>query len=269
MAMETGAFAMFDALGIRGIWKRYDPEQVITKFENLQRQFQTFVDGQLGGEGHPNTKDPGNGIKRVRVGFVSDTAVIAFTMKKGETPPFAVMMAARWASQFARLALRVPPAWTYRGVVTYGEFAISEQGTYFVGPAVDEAADNYERANACLIWLAPSARKTLAQADWSHFSQGALTLREHDVPLKAHRGDAAGPYRTYVASPFDSPDSEADAQRLSDEILGTFDLTRPDVREKHRNTETFLRRALDDYRVLLDWQIRAVAHGMPHGPPPF
>lgn len=266
--MKTGAFAMFDALGIRGIWERHDPGLVIQKFEGLQTRFQAFVDRQLGGQEHPNTKKAGNNIARVQVGFVSDTAVIAFTMKEAQTPHFAVMMAARWASHFARLALRLPPAWTYRGVVTYDKFAISDRGTYFVGPAVDEAAATYERADASVIWLAPSARKALEGADWSDFSQGALTLREHDVPLKAKGQEPAGPCRTYVASPFDWGDSEADARGLTEELLATFDLAKPQVWEKHRNTQILLQKALDDHRALLDWQARA-AQGIAYGPPSF
>jgi hypothetical protein len=254
--METGAFAMFDALGIRGIWERHDPDHVIKKFEALQSHFENFVDRQLGGKGRPNTKDPGNTIARVQVGFVSDTAVIAFTIKKAQTSHFAVMMAARWASQFARIALQLHPAWAYRGVVAYGDFAISDRGTYFVGPAVDEAAANYERAEAALIWLTPSARAALADATFSDFSQGALTTAEHDVPLKADGKAPSGPYRTHVASPFDWPDSMSNAQKIAEELLATFDLTKPGVPEKYRNTENFLQRHLDEYRALSSWQNR-------------
>lgn len=51
------------------------------------------------------------------------------------------MMAARWAAEITRMAIGRHPAWTYRGVVTYGKSAISDRGTYFVGPAVVEAAE--------------------------------------------------------------------------------------------------------------------------------
>lgn len=187
--MEVGAFAMFDALGLKGIWEKHDPDKVIEKFEVIESHFEKFVDRQLGGKGHPNTKDPSNSIKRVQIGFVSDTVVVAFIMKNAQSPHFAVMMAARWASRFARLGLRLPPAWTYRGVVTYGDFAINDRGHYFVGPAVDEAAENYERAKAAVIWLAPSAKAALSSASESDFAQGPVTIGEHDIPLK-HDGKA-------------------------------------------------------------------------------
>lgn len=252
--METGAFAMFDALGISDIWRKHDPDKVIGKFEAIQNRFQRFVDGQLGGKGHPNTEDPGNLIKKVPIGFVSDTVVVPFIMKEARDPHFAVMMAARWASQVTRLALENEPAWAYRGVVTYGDFAISDRGHYFVGPAVEEAAANYERAEAALIWLAPSAKAKLSSAGPSDFEQGALTIGEHEVPLKADGKDPATPYGTYVASPFDWPDSLSDAERIIDQMLATFDPTKPRVPQKRRNTEMFLRRHLEEYRALLERQ---------------
>lgn len=67
---------------------------------------------------------------------------------------------------------------------TYGDFTMHESGSFFVGPAVDEAAGWYERANAALIWFAPSERAVMDNALESDF-QGAVTTVEYAVPLKA------------------------------------------------------------------------------------
>lgn len=170
--METGAFAMFDALGIRDIWKRHDADVVLRKFDEIEFRFKSFADRQLGGAGHPNTKRPDNSIKRVKIGFISDTVVVGFIMKDARTPHFAVMMAARWAAEAFRLGVNLSPAWSYRGVVTYGQFSINDAGNFFVGPAVTEAASLYERAEAAVIWLAPSAKGALKGATASDFRPG-------------------------------------------------------------------------------------------------
>ncbi|MGH7434681.1 MAG: hypothetical protein ACRENE_03325, partial [Polyangiaceae bacterium] len=80
-AMKVGALAMFDALGIREIWKTRNPRAVLDKFEEIEARAKAYVDGQLGGEDHPNPKRPDNAFDLARVGFISDTVVVGFFMK--------------------------------------------------------------------------------------------------------------------------------------------------------------------------------------------
>jgi hypothetical protein len=248
--MEEGAFAMFDALGIREIWKTQAPQDVLDKFEEIEARANAYVNGQLGGEGHQNTKRSDNTIARVRVGFISDTIVIGFFMREGQMPHFAVMMAARWAADVTRMAIERPPAWTYRGVVTYGKFAISDRGTYFVGPAVDEAAACHERAHAAVIWLSASARDALKGASFSDFSQGALTTSEHDIPLKDKSNGSVTTARTFAASPFGWNAPPHRCKRMIDALLATFDVSKSDVAAKRQNTMAFLARHLEEHRML-------------------
>lgn len=257
--METGALAMIDALGIKRAWEKHGPDAVLEKLATIEAHFNAFVNGQLGGSGHPNTANPSNGIKRVPVGFVSDTVVVPFIMKGARDPYFAVMMAARWAAQVTRFALRSEPAWAYRGAIAYGDFSINDRGKFFVGPAVKEAAENCERSVAAVIWLAPSAKTALSGAHRSDFWQGPLTIGEHDIPLKADGKTPATPYRTYAASPFDYPDPPSEAERIVAALLATFDLDEPGVPEKYSHTEALLRRHLDEYRTMLEEQAALIA----------
>lgn len=247
--MDTGAFAMFDALGIREIWRKHDAHLVLQKFEQIEARANAFANGQLGGEGHPNTQRSDNTIKRARISFVSDTVVVGFAMKEAQTPHFAVMMAARWAAEITRMAIGRHPAWTYRGVVTYGKFAISDRGTYFVGPAVVEAAECYEKAQAAVIWLTAKAKDALKGACWSDFAQNALTTSEVDVPLKGKDGSIAT-VRTYAASPFDWGTPPEQAAALVSALLETFDSPKPDVAVKKAYTAAFLSSALEQYSAL-------------------
>src|SRR5436305_8060580 len=117
--METGAFAMFDALGIQGIWLRHDSDRVVQKLEQIAERARSQIDRSLGGAGHPNTKRDDNIIKQVRVGFVSDAIVVGFVNKGNQHPVYALMMVAQYAGQVMQLGLANPAPWTYRGVVTY------------------------------------------------------------------------------------------------------------------------------------------------------
>jgi hypothetical protein len=104
--METGAFAMFDALGTKGVWAKHNSAHVIKKFEAIAELGRGLVDQEFGGPDHPNMRDESNCVKMVRVGFVSDTVVVALVTKDKRLPVFATMVVARYASAVLRLGLQ-------------------------------------------------------------------------------------------------------------------------------------------------------------------
>ena len=77
--------------------------------------------------------------------------------------------------------------------------------------------------------------------------QGAMTTKQHDVPLKPVGGEPATTFRTYVASPFPIASSLCEAATIAAELLATFDLTKEGVSKKHRETEAFLERHLREH----------------------
>jgi hypothetical protein len=245
--VETGALAMFDALGSRGIWKNHDPDAILGKLERIAGTARDLVEREFGGSGHPNTRDPWNIAKKICLGFVSDTIVVGFVTKEERHSAFAVMMAARYATEIALLGLEPPAPWSYRGVVAYGEFAMHETGNFFVGPAVDEAAEKHERANAALTWLTPDAGALVAAADDSHF-QGAVHRREYDFPVKDVTGTVA--HRAHVASPFPIGSGPAQAAQIARQLLATFDLAKPGVPAKHEATKAFLDQHLAEHTAI-------------------
>lgn len=242
---------MFDALGIRGIWEKHDADEIVRKLEATASTARRQVEHEFGGPGHPSTRDPWNVAKRICLGFLSDTIVVGFVTKDQRDAAFAVMMAARYASEIALIGLREPAPWTYRGVITYGQFAMDDSGNFFVGPAVDQAAADHERANAALTWLTPSACAFVAMADESHF-QGAVHKREYDFPLKNQGG--ASLHRGQVASPFPMGSTPDQAAQIARKMLATFDVTKPGVREKLDSTKLFLDEHLREHTAIWDAQ---------------
>ena len=51
--METGAFAMFDALGIKGIWVKHNAAAVIKKFEAIAALARHRVDQESAAQAIP------------------------------------------------------------------------------------------------------------------------------------------------------------------------------------------------------------------------
>jgi hypothetical protein len=87
---------------------------------------------------------------------------------------------------------------------------------FILGEAVDEAASHYERADAAIVWLAPSA---LSGWHAEHLLQADQWTMIHDaVPLKG-----GSQFRTLAVDPFDPSDSPEERRGMSGLVLGTFD----------------------------------------------
>ena len=110
---------------------------------------------------------------------------------------------------------------------------------------MDEAAENYERADAAVIWLAPSANAQMATATPGDF-QGAMSTEQHTISLKEKDGTRSERC-TYVASPFEMGCSPEEARHTSNALLATFDRSKPEVETKYQNTTAFLQNNLREH----------------------
>lgn len=242
--VSTGAVAVLDALGFKGIWKSWRPEDILRKLEDTVNRTDGFEAEQLlHGEVHRLKQ-----VRRLR--FLSDTIVIASSITanpEAEASPSmlagydrdalfdvcnAVAGLQRW---MLRSALGPPLA--YRGAIAFGEFLI--RGSFLIGPAVDEAAEAEKLAEGALVWFCPSALKRLTNSLGFDLPGAARPGRDFPVklpwavPLKGgHR------FETAVVRPDGS----------NDELLGNLNAafrldaenTRVDVIVKYQNTREFL-----------------------------
>jgi len=147
--MRHGAFAMFDALGFKGIWARAQkvdpPWDVLGKLERLV----TEADDVRGAieEGVASIEQSGElHNAQVRTLFLSDTIMVGAwaddpTGMAPGNPEWATLTAVAHiaASVLSRAANAPDPRFAYRGCISVGEFDI--RGPFVVGPAVDEAAE--------------------------------------------------------------------------------------------------------------------------------
>jgi len=245
MALRDGAVAVIDALGFKGIWNRVpDPRVVIAKLEELRHTVEFFEHPRLGPDGNEYPAP-------VRSRFFSDGIVITATVEDVR-PVRQITTLGEAVDAVARAALLTIVAGAGRAPTTYGETPpllyrgciaagkILAKGDFFVGSAIDEAAEWSQKADAAIIWLLPSARSALGAAAPEHL------VFEWDVPLKGH----SSPLSALVLNPLGRSDSPSHwretMENLDRTIMGSFDEKLPvEVEIKKQNT----RRALDAARA--------------------
>jgi len=236
-SLKRGAVAIIDALGFKGIWKKRDPALVLaalqkTKaFANTMHRVGTAIDSRI----------------TIRLAFFSDTVVIVTTRSAsgGELKDFELVIAAiGHAASVISSGIEGELHLSYRGCIALGGVATLDE--FFVGPAIDEAAEWYERANAAAIWLTPSASEAMA----SGYGKTDGLFFEWPVPIKC-----ADPIQTLVVNPlwFTTPDPitssvVVEADEAVRRILATFDTSRPGVLDKLQETTKLLTAAVEHTR---------------------
>ncbi len=227
MSLETGALVMIDALGFRGIWRRFEPATIIAKLHALK----DVAEESMKGFDITYTS---------RAAFLSDTIVIGLTptgkvADRDAGEALVLLQAGFRVVYLTLLALEKAPPIAYRGCISFGEFEIS--GPFVLGEAVDEAAAHYEIAEGAFVWLTPSA-KAVWDKKKLRIEPPDSCLVPYAVPLKQ-----GASYDTYAVSPFEAESDDRKRRRVRDTLLSTFDTphsaTTLGVQLKRQNTERF------------------------------
>jgi hypothetical protein len=256
--MRRGTIAMFDALGIKGIWNRPElresPELVTKKLHALAVKTEGIMNQMFGDEQKRRSlsENPVNAFEYAGCSFLSDTIVIGIAHKspKGiekalggkdsdktsreKDDSFSAMatyICCVLASQVVAEAALSFPSLAYRGCVATGEFEMADR--FILGPAIDEAASGMDLAQAAIVWLAPSAEAPLRQLSMLNTSSFLI----YPVPLKG--GDI---YETFAISPFEKVENQESRKKITSSILKTFDSDNVslDVAVKKQRTAQFL-----------------------------
>lgn len=178
--MKRGAVAVLDALGFKGIWKRYDPARVLAslKLSSVAAQGQTNFLNKMFAEEKMR-------VKADIVAF-SDTVFLIATADdeggplEGVDDLMAVTAVCGGAATLSLFAALMDPPILYRGAVTVGAFASIER-TFLVGQAIDDAASLEKEPEGAIIMVDPSAipRPPLPRA--------SFVIKDYDVPIKGGR----------------------------------------------------------------------------------
>ncbi|MEI9942235.1 MAG: hypothetical protein WDO69_33885 [Pseudomonadota bacterium] len=238
-AMKQGAVAVFDALGFKGIWNREDPDKVIAKLNALRDE----VSEELADlHNRTNALEKHLGIEtQLTVALLSDTVVIGAYgqivdhndgREQDDCDWLAVLALARVTGKVLVRAARTAPALAYRGCISVGRFNMT--GNFIIGPAIDEAVESMNNANAAVVWLTPTALRTWAKQFDPKDGVINAVVSPYAVPMKG--GDR---YQTFVANDCASIEDPQERSKHIDRVLATFASSRLDVQIKRQNTARF------------------------------
>lgn len=245
--INTGAVAFLDALGFKGIWERSSPAEVLAKLDLLQIAYRRWVPSAqtLMPEGHVTILS--------KASFLSDTIIVTAWCPSQIDPDLALF--GKWhcllhvvlaANILQHSALIGRPSLTYRGVVTVGDFLVSDVGDQIVGPAVDEAAEKERLADGPFVWLTDTAEdllKRLDSVEWFRVFRelfgDQLPLLEHDLPF---RDGSTG--KRHVILPFSNVPIGPPARSLCATALESFAPETESILRKRRNAATWFEHAL-------------------------
>jgi hypothetical protein len=249
-SMSRGAFVMLDVLGFKGIWRRpdvrHDPSLVLRKLEGLvERAKEHALDrvGQLPKGLLRGTLETFEAIlisDTIAAGLVLNEAALEMAGRSIGPAQAAVgfgalstIAAAEFVNEILRAAAESPVPLTLRGAISWGEFVLHER--CMVGPAVDEAAECGNLAEAAIVYCAPSALQVTQKNLRAEFGHGALV--PWVVPLKGGRS-----FNTLAVAPFDVESNAA--LTVWSAIEPTFDRGRLDVEAKRQRSAEFFGRAI-------------------------
>jgi len=141
---REGAIAFLDILGFKGIWTKMPPEQIIKIIKGIIAELLKSTKIVSNEKKHYGNLD---------VTVISDTIIIEFMGETYKTTIFIAEVIQRIFFPF--LAKKLP----IRGAVTFGTYYRS--GNIYVGPAIDDVAEWYNKANWMGVILTPSATMSL------------------------------------------------------------------------------------------------------------
>jgi hypothetical protein len=171
--MQEGVVVFLDALGVKGIWARAEPESVISSWEGVLKRLYESI--------KKSPKIGSVGDKPEALGYniaaFSDTVII--TLKCTDDPAAHVPLVAKIVSEPFFFAL--VNGIYLRGVIAIGKFY--QSNTLVIGPAIDEAAEWYTQPEWMGVSTAPSASFGLSRLE-DQKADISKWFVKYDIPAK-------------------------------------------------------------------------------------
>lgn len=159
---REGIIVLLDALGIKGIWNRKNPVEVLNTWAALQKEFTKGIESLI-----KDFRD--HGYSEPKFEAYSDTIMISLPVNKREVGSdrgrtslwWTIMSMGELLSKLFRVSIL--SHFYFRGCLSAGRFYRSEN--IIIGPAVDEAAEYHGLPEWSGISTCPSASKILTDAE--------------------------------------------------------------------------------------------------------
>ena len=178
---QKGIVVFLDALGTRTIWSRKDPAEYIKSWENVVKAFSKEKESyEKRSENLKKDLDLGN----LNVRAFSDTIILSLShpadkFKENTSYPFDLNIGIILIAPLYKAIIK--EGIYLRGVISFGEFYMTD--SIIIGPAVEEAAEWYEKAEWFGVSTTPSATYGLKlMNEYPNFSDKFFI--SYDVPMK-------------------------------------------------------------------------------------
>jgi hypothetical protein len=254
--MQIGAVVLIDALGFKGIWRRESPSAVLRRLKSL-RQAALNLQGRDGTGVLLND----SGLRH-RVRCMSDTIAITVVVKGPNAPRRglyrAMLSATTLAGSIMRDALSAQPPLLFRGCVAAGEFLA--ESDFLIGPAIDEAAEGFEKADGPFLWLSKSALEVSRVYSETFLDRLEPTMFiPHNLPL-----NDGSSVPTSVFTYFGLTQRREDRLIVRRQLLAAFGKgpLSKNVLRKKTNAARFLSK-IDRLAVSGSWMKEPVVHRFP------
>lgn len=249
--VRLGAIALIDILGFKGIWKRYDPDDVLKKLKRL-REIGMLHEDQ-GREYLDEQHKAGAAKYDLSTRFLSDAICVACWFDDGEVRGRSAecsltYIVAKMALNMIQEAALTDPVLALRGCISVGAFEIDENS--LIGPAVDEAAECMNIAEGAFVWLTRSASDCVEEAvrglkaleeSVGHPLDNSFDLslfRSYEMPVKNSAAQRVPVLNVLAGEP------PATQNKIATSIISSFDSARTDVQIKKQNTKSLLEACL-------------------------
>jgi hypothetical protein len=227
--MQDGVVVFLDALGVKGIWARAEPESVINSWEGVLKRLNESI------KKSPKTGSVGDKPEALNYNIAAFSDTVIITLKCTDDPAAHVPLVAKIVSDAFFFAL--VKGIYFRGVIAIGKFY--QSNTLVIGPAIDEAAEWYTQPEWMGVSTAPSASFGLSRLE-DQKADISKWFVKYDIPSKV------GPQKSEWALAW--PREAAKEPLVSEKHLTTRGLildafaTRPisvAAAQKYKNTLAF------------------------------
>jgi hypothetical protein len=171
--MQEGVVVFLDALGVKGIWARAEPENVISSWQGVLKRLYESI------EKSPKAGSVGDKAECLDYNIVAFSDTVIITLKCTDDPAAHVPLVAKIVSDPFFFALL--KGIYFRGVIAIGKFYQSE--TLVIGPAIDEAAEWYTQPEWMGVSTAPSASFGLSRLEDQKANVSKWFVK-YDIPAK-------------------------------------------------------------------------------------
>jgi hypothetical protein len=237
-AEHDGFVVVLDVLGMRGAWLSEDPREIVRRWTALYEMVvMTSPTDNLYERVLPQaTGHPAPGLRTRYLSFADSFAILLDT--RGHSPENFL----RLSNDLAKIFVTgIDGGFLFRGAVSAGKFYSREDLPFYIGPAADDAAYWYDKANWAGIVLTPSTGKLLDAALSVDSMQGA-NFCQWRVPLKCPgpetmwaidwpRDDGR---RSVMLERFNRNENDPRVREKRDSTIAFYDALVEEIREKFR-----------------------------------